>query len=64
MKMTVVRRKRTFPDPAPGRKEPHPLTIERWMENGTARATDGCRVELDGTCPHGHPSWLVQMGMV
>lgn len=20
-------------------------------------ATDGCRVELDGTCLHGHPSW-------
>ncbi len=23
---------------------------------------DGCQVEPDGECPHGHPSWLVILG--
>ena len=26
-------------------------------------ATDGCEVEPDGFCPHGHPSWLVRLGI-
>ena len=30
----------------------------------TAEAIDGCRVEPDGTCPHGAPSWLLQLGMI
>jgi len=30
----------------------------------TAEAIDGCRVEPDGTCPHGAPSWLIQLGMI
>lgn len=25
---------------------------------------DGCHVEPDGTCPHGHPSILIDMGIV
>jgi len=23
-----------------------------------------CWVEPDGTCPHGHPSWLLKMGLI
>lgn len=30
----------------------------------TSRATDGCEVELDGTCPHGCPSWLIELGIL
>lgn len=32
------------------------------FENCHAEATDGCTVEPDGTCPHGYPSWLIQLG--
>ena len=39
-------------------------TMEKWIETGVAKATDGCRVEYDGECPHGHKSWLIQLGMV
>jgi hypothetical protein len=39
-------------------------TMERWSDNGIARATDGCRVEPDGTCCHGHKSWLLVMGCI
>lgn len=27
-------------------------------------ATDGCHVESDGACCHGHVSWLVFLGIV
>lgn len=36
--------------------------LERWVFDGVAEATDGCRVEPDGTCPHGHSSWLLVLG--
>lgn len=26
--------------------------------------SDGCHVEPDGTCPHGHPTWLVRYGLI
>ena len=45
-------------------KRPSLATMEKWMENGVAKATDGCRVEPDGHCPHGHPSWLLQLGLI
>lgn len=28
-----------------------------------AEATDGCHVEPDGACCHGHVSWLVFLGL-
>ena len=31
---------------------------------GVCDALDGCRVEPDGTCPHGHPSILRAAGVV
>ena len=40
-------------------KAPTLPTMERWMDTGVARATDGCKVEPDGKCPHGHSSWLL-----
>lgn len=36
-----------------------------WVdEYGKCTATDGCWVAMDGMCEHGHPSWLVVLGLV
>lgn len=43
-------------------KEPSVQTMERWSNDGVAKALDGCRVEPDGTCPHGFPSWILYLG--
>jgi len=41
------------------------LTIEDLNDSVVpACCDDGCEVELDGHCPHGHPSVLLQMGMI
>lgn len=45
-------------------KGPSLKTAERWMDEGVARATDGCRVEPDGHCEHGHSSWLLALGLI
>jgi hypothetical protein len=51
--------------PEPTTVTPDLETIEEWMwEDGGCEATDGCWVEVDGRCPHGHPSWLLRMGLV
>jgi hypothetical protein len=39
-------------------------TLEKWSFDGVAKATDGCKVEPDGSCPHGHKSWLLVMGLI
>ena len=46
------------------RKRPSIATMERWLDSGVAKATDGCRVEPDGRCPHGCPSWLLVLGYI
>lgn len=33
-------------------------------EYGGCDATDGCWVECDGVCEHGHPSWLLRLGLI
>ena len=44
---------------------PSPKTLEGWLiDDGVARATDGCRVEPDGECPHGAQSWLLVLGYI
>lgn len=42
---------------------PEPTTeqLTTWLAGTTCQATDGCEVETDGTCQHGHPSWLVYL---
>lgn len=45
-------------------KAPSIATMERWMSDGIAHATDGCEVEPDGTCEHGKPSWLIVEGII
>jgi hypothetical protein len=53
-----------FSWPIPTVEEPDDDQIEAWLMDDIAEATDGCQVELDGTCPHGHPSWLRRVGLV
>ena len=50
--------------PKPKRKQPSLKTMEHWVCDGVARATDGCDVELDGHCEHGYPSWLLHLGYI
>lgn len=45
-------------------KRPSVKTMFRWMDEGRAKATDGCWVEPDGTCPHGHISWIKRLGYI
>jgi hypothetical protein len=50
--------------PNKANKAPSVKTMKGWMLKGIAKATDGCKVEPDGNCPHGHPSWLVKLGLI
>lgn len=43
-------------------KQPSLQTLERWSCDGVAKALDGCRVEPDGHCQHGFPSWILYLG--
>ena len=45
-------------------KAPSIKTMERWVNDGGAKATDGCWVEPDGTCEHGHQSWVLRLGFI
>jgi len=48
-------------------KPEHVPTVEEvmdWLADGGCEATDGCRVEPDGVCPHGKPSWLIVWGLI
>lgn len=38
--------------------------IEEWLFDSLALATDGCEVEPDGHCEHGHQSWLLRLGVI
>lgn len=60
-----------MPNERPNRpyKKPETATPDiyqllRWEMEGGCEATDGCWVEPDGWCPHGHVSWLVYLGMI
>lgn len=50
--------------PKPTESEPAFELLEEWTFDGVCDATDGCRVEPDGTCEHGHPSWLLYLGYI
>ena len=39
-------------------------TMQQWVWDGVAEATDGCIVEPDGTCEHGCQSWLLVLGVI
>jgi hypothetical protein len=55
-------RTKIWPKPTEG--QPEIDVLEDWNSDGTCGATDGCTVEPDGTCEHGHPSWLLYLGMI
>jgi hypothetical protein len=50
--------------PEPTMPEPTGDDLEEWADECGCMATDGCWVEPDGTCPHGHPSWLLKLGLI
>lgn len=45
-------------------KKPGLKSLENMVMGSIAKATDGCKVEPDGTCQHGHPSWLLVLGYI
>jgi hypothetical protein len=55
-------RKRHYPTPET--EEPRMDELSDWMDDRVAKATDGCEVEPDGMCEHGHPSWLLHLGLI
>ena len=50
--------------PEPTDEEPSMEQLQQWMFDGVCEATDGCPIEPDGTCEHGHPSWMLHMGLI
>ena len=64
VKVTDHELRETVPAPKKATKPPSIATMQRWMMDGVAKATDGCRVEPDGRCEHGKPSWLLKMGLI
>jgi hypothetical protein len=50
--------------PEPETDEPDDEMLQEWVMDSLVESTDGCEVEPDGTCPHGHPSWLMRLGLV
>lgn len=50
--------------PKPTVKQPTISQMEQWSYNGYCLATDGCKVEEDGICAHGHPSWMLRFGII
>lgn len=50
--------------PEPTVEEPSLEELEEQCFDGIVEATDGCMVEPDGICPHGHPSWLIKIGVI
>lgn len=43
---------------------PSMATLKHWNFDGVAAATDGCTVEPDGYCQHGHASWMLVLGVI
>jgi hypothetical protein len=55
---------RTKDWPEPVNEEPDTEQLTRWALDSVVEATDGCSVEPDGVCPHGHPSWFLRLGLI
>jgi hypothetical protein len=51
--------------PSPTQPEPDTIAIaDMVMGVVDCEATDGCVIEPDGVCEHGHPSWLLRLGLI
>jgi len=57
-----MRERQDWPEPLD--PEPNACDLERWAFDSVVEATDGCLVEPDGICEHGHPSWLLHLALV
>jgi hypothetical protein len=55
-------RRDTYPEPTTD--EPDLAQIMEWESEGCCETTDGCMVEPDGLCEHGHPSWMLKLGYI
>ena len=53
---------RTWPEPTVD--PPDIETLQEWFFDSICEATDGCCVEHDGTCPHSHRSWFLELGLI
>ncbi|CAO4132571.1 hypothetical protein [Methylorubrum extorquens] len=53
-----------LPWPAPTSPEPAFVTLAQFLFEAVAETTDGCLVEAGGICRHGHPSWLLRLGVI
>ena len=51
-----------YPKPTVPMPSEEELNYMAW--DGVVEATDGCMVEPDGECPHGHPSWFLHLGVI
>ena len=50
--------------PEPSVPEPEFVALALFLYDAVAVSTDGCHVEPDGVCEHGHPSWLRRLGVI
>jgi len=56
--------KKRHPETILVKETPSPRTLERWVSDSVAKTPCGCKVEPDGKCPHGVPSWLIILGFI
>lgn len=45
-------------------RKPSQETLIEWSSLGISQTTCGCKVEIDGYCEHGNPSWFIILGLV
>jgi hypothetical protein len=50
--------------PKPETEQPDVQQLAEWTAEAGCEATDGCWVEPDGMCEHGHPSWMLRLGYI
>jgi len=50
--------------PEPTVEEPDMDLLQEWLMDSVCEATDGCEIEHDGVCEHGHPSWFRYLGII
>jgi hypothetical protein len=48
----------------PTTEQPDIETLMDWNDDSGCEATDGCWVEPDGSCEHGHLSWMRYLGYI
>lgn len=63
--ITLAQYQEKYPGAIQVCKPPCVSTLERWENEGSHKAIDGCRgIEPDGYCEHGYPSWLLALNLI